>query len=193
MIWARFLKVLTNAVLAVIALGAAATIGNAQNAYQGKFTLAVETRWGSATIPPGDYSFVLASNSFPYTFHLRGKDFSAIIVATTSDKLESKHSQLNLVDISDVPSALGIGRPHSSTRDTGKHVKSRLQTMRLVRRSAKTRHPFQSTLRAAREKPCQSQQNSGSENYCLRVWQGPPRRNGVAKPKMQHVPTRTAS
>src|SRR5258708_38173293 len=65
MIWARFLKVLTNAVLAVIALGAAATIGHAQNTYQGKFTIAVETQWGGATIPPGDYSFVLVSNSFP--------------------------------------------------------------------------------------------------------------------------------
>ncbi len=111
MIWARFLKVLTNAVLAVIAFGAAATIGNAQNAYQGKFTIAVETRWGGTTIPPGDYSFVLASNTLPYTFHLRGKDFSAIIVATTTDKLESKHSQLNLVDISDVPTVQTFDAP----------------------------------------------------------------------------------
>ncbi len=111
MIWARFLKLLTTSVLAVIALGASAAIGNAQNAYQGKLTLEVETSWGGVTIPPGDYSFILTANSFPYTFHLRGKDFSAIIVATATDKLESKHSQLNLVEISDVPTVQTFDAP----------------------------------------------------------------------------------
>jgi hypothetical protein len=136
MIWAGFLKLLRTSLLAVIALGAATTIGNAQSAYQGKFTLEVETSWEGVTIPPGDYSFVLTANSFPYPFHLQGKDFSAIIVATATEKLKSKHPQLNLVDISDVPTVqtfdapeLGVSfRYWTSTRKHAGHREARQKT-----------------------------------------------------------------
>jgi hypothetical protein len=103
MIWARRLKLLTKFGVAALALGALATSGKAQNAYQGKFTLPFETHWGGATLPAGDYTFTLASASSPYTIYIQGQAGSAIIRANTADsRVVSGHAQLNLVDIADV-------------------------------------------------------------------------------------------
>jgi len=103
MIWARYLKLFTKLGVAALTLGALATSGNAQNSYQGKFTLTVETHWGSATLPPGDYTFALPSNSAPYRLYIQGQGVSAIIQATTADQgVVSERPQLNLLDIADV-------------------------------------------------------------------------------------------
>ncbi len=103
MIWARHLKLFTKLGVAALALGALATSGNAQDSYQGKFTLTVETHWGSATLPPGNYTFTLPSNSAPYRLYIQGQGVSAIIQATTADqRAVSERPQLNLVDIADV-------------------------------------------------------------------------------------------
>jgi len=103
MIWARRLKLLTKFGVAALALGALATSGKAQNAYQGKFTLPFETHWGGATLPAGDYTFVLSSTGSPYRLYIRGQEVSAIIQATTADQgVVSERPQLNLVDITDV-------------------------------------------------------------------------------------------
>ena len=103
MIWARHLKLLTKLGVAALALGALATNGNAQNAYRGKFTLPVETHWGRATLPAGDYTFTLPSASAPYRLYIRGQAGNAIIMAATTDyKVVSGHAQLNLVDVADV-------------------------------------------------------------------------------------------
>jgi hypothetical protein len=103
MIWARYLKLFTKLGVAVLTLGALATGGNAQNSYQGKFSLTVETHWGSATLPPGDYTFALPSNSAPYRLYIQGQGVSAIIQAATADQgVVSERPQLNLVDIADV-------------------------------------------------------------------------------------------
>jgi hypothetical protein len=97
--WKLFIKVS----VAALALGALATSGKAQNAYQGKFTLPFEAHWGGATLPAGDYTFVLPSTSSPYTLYIRGQKFGAIIMASAPDeKVVSGHAQLNLVDIADV-------------------------------------------------------------------------------------------
>jgi len=102
MIWARHLKLFTKLGVAGLALGTLATAGNAQNTYQGKFTLAVETHWGSATLPAGDYSFTLPSNSAPYRFYILGQGVSAIVTASTADKgVVSKRPQLGLVNTAD--------------------------------------------------------------------------------------------
>ena len=102
MISARYLRLFTKVVLAALALCALAASGNAQNAYQGKFTLAVETRWGSVTLPAGDYTFTLPSNSAPYRFYIQGQGVTAIIQAITADqRVASGRPQLNLVDIAD--------------------------------------------------------------------------------------------
>jgi hypothetical protein len=103
MIWARRLKLLTKFGVAALVLGALATSGKAQSAYQGKFTLPFETHWGGATLPAGDYTFTLVSASSPYTLYIQGQAGSAIIRATTAgSKVVSAHAQLNLVDIADV-------------------------------------------------------------------------------------------
>jgi hypothetical protein len=103
MIKARYLKLLTKLGVTALVLGALATSGKAQNAYQGKFTLPVETHWGAATLPAGDYTFALPSNSAPYRLYIQGQGVSAIIQATTADqKVVSERPQLNLVDIADV-------------------------------------------------------------------------------------------
>ena len=102
MIWSRHLKLFTKLVVAVLALGALATCGNAQNAYEGKFTLPFEAHWGSVTLPAGDYTFALRSASVPYVLHIQGgaTNTNTFIMAITADpKVASGHAQLNLVDI----------------------------------------------------------------------------------------------
>jgi hypothetical protein len=103
MIWARRLKLLTKFGVAALALGALATSGKAQNAYQGKFTLPFETHWGGATLPAGDYTFTMPSTSYPYMLFIQGQGVNAIIMAAAADeKVVSGHAQLNLVDNADV-------------------------------------------------------------------------------------------
>jgi hypothetical protein len=103
MIWARHLKLFTKLGVAGLALAAWATGGKAQNAYQGKFTLPFETHWGNAILPAGEYTFILASASSPYTLYIHGQTGNAIIKASAADeKVVSGHAQLNLVDIADV-------------------------------------------------------------------------------------------
>src|SRR5260370_9963481 len=99
MIWARYLKVFAKLGLSTLALSALATAGNAQKAYQGKFTLAVETHWEGVTLPAGDYTFSLPSNSAPYRLYIWGQGVGAIITAATADqRVVSERPQLNLVD-----------------------------------------------------------------------------------------------
>ncbi len=99
MIWARYLKVFTKLGLSTLALSALATAGNAQNAYQGKFTLAVETHWEGVALPAGGYTFALPSSSAPYRLYIWGQGVGAIITATTADqRVVSERPQLNLVD-----------------------------------------------------------------------------------------------
>jgi hypothetical protein len=103
MIWAPHWKLFIKVSMAALALGALATGGKAQNAYQGKFTLAVETHWSSATLPAGDYTFALPSNGAPYRLYIQGKGVSAIIQAVTAEQgVVSERPQLNVVDIADV-------------------------------------------------------------------------------------------
>ena len=112
MIWARHLKLFTKLGVAALALVALATSGNAQNAYQGKFTLPFETHWGSATLPAGDYTFVMSSASSDYRLYIRGERVNAIIMAaSTDDKAVSDHAQLNLVDIADVETVQTFDAP----------------------------------------------------------------------------------
>ena len=99
----RYRKVLNKLAFAALALGILASAGNAQNAFQGKFTLPFETYWGGVTLPAGNYSFTLESKTFPYTFYIHGEKANVIVMALESDAgAISSHAQLDLVDISDV-------------------------------------------------------------------------------------------
>ncbi len=112
MIWARHLKLITKVGVAALVLGALATSGNAQDVYQGKFTLPFETHWGSATLPAGDYTFVMSSASSDYRLYIRGAQVHAIIRATsTDDRAVSDHAQLNLVEIADVQTVQTLDAP----------------------------------------------------------------------------------
>jgi len=110
--WARHLKLFTKLGAAALALGALATSGNSQNVYQGKFTLPFETRWGSATLPAGDYTFVMSSAASDYRLYIRGAQVNAIIMATSTDnKAVSDRAQLNLADIADVQTVQSLDAP----------------------------------------------------------------------------------
>lgn len=102
MSWAMNSKIFVKLAVAALALAALATSGNAQNAYQGKFTLTNETHWGGFTLPAGNYTFTLPFKNAPYTFYIRGEKANAIISAVTvDDKGVSDHAQFSLVSIAD--------------------------------------------------------------------------------------------
>jgi hypothetical protein len=100
--WVPNSRIFMKLGVGALALGALATSGNAQNAYEGKFTLPAETHWGGSTLPAGDYTLTLPFKNAPYTFYIRGHKAVAIISAVTvDDKGLSDHAQLNLVDVAD--------------------------------------------------------------------------------------------
>jgi hypothetical protein len=111
MVWTRHLRLITKLGVAALALGALATSGNAQNAYQGKFTLPTETHWGNATLPAGDYSFAMSSARSQYRLYIRGAQVDAIIMAASTDRTVRDHAQLNLVDIADVQTVQTFDAP----------------------------------------------------------------------------------
>jgi len=99
MIWSRYLRVFTTLGLPTPALSALATAGNAQNACQGKFTLSLETHWEGITLPAGDYTLALRSNSVPYRLYIWGQGVGAIITpTTTAQRVFSARPQVNRVD-----------------------------------------------------------------------------------------------
>jgi hypothetical protein len=127
MIWARHLKAFTKVGVAALALGALATSGNAENAYQGKFTLPFETHWGSATLPAGDYTFAMSSAGSHYTLYIRGAQVNAIIMPASADVAVPPHAQLNLVNIADVQTvqtfdAPELGKTFVYSTPTQKHA-----------------------------------------------------------------------
>jgi len=100
---ARYLKVVSKLGLAALALGIFASAGNAQNAFEGKFTLPFETYWGGATLPAGHYTFTMGTRTFPYTIYIRGEKTNAIVNAVVSDPgVLSGNAQLDLVEVSDL-------------------------------------------------------------------------------------------
>ena len=102
MIWARLVKAISKVAIAALVLGALATSGKAQQSiYQGKFTLPVETHWGSATLPAGDYTFTVSSAAAEYRLFINGQRSNFIIPTVTADNATPQHAQLNLVEIAD--------------------------------------------------------------------------------------------
>ena len=100
---ARYPKVVSKLGLAALALGILPGAGNAVTAYQGKFTLPFQVYWAGSTLPAGDYTFELASQSSPYTLIIHGQKANVIIRAISADPgVLSSSAQLDLVDISDV-------------------------------------------------------------------------------------------
>jgi hypothetical protein len=111
MTWARLSKAVAKVCMAALVLGAVATSGKAQSIYHGQFTLPVETRWGAATLPAGDYTFTVSSVSSQYRLFIYGQKTNAIIQTLTAENATSQHAQLNLVDIADVHSVATFDAP----------------------------------------------------------------------------------
>lgn len=90
------LQIKTLVVALFIAL-AAAGLASAQTA-QGSFTLPFEARWGTATLPPGDYSFKLDKAQSAGSLQLfRGKDSVALIHSQSYSLESSGRSALTVV------------------------------------------------------------------------------------------------
>ena len=67
----------------------------------GQFTLPVETRWGTAVLPPGDYSFRLPSPALPAVVTVSGQRKKVMIMADAgiSEHGVSERSSLTLIRI----------------------------------------------------------------------------------------------
>ncbi len=95
----RRLKFLNHFALVALALCSSAGLGRAQNAYEGKFTLPFEARWGGAALPAGDYAISIRSTTAPYVLIVRGEGKSVILLANGVDeKPVSDDSELTVVD-----------------------------------------------------------------------------------------------
>jgi hypothetical protein len=143
MIWARLVKSVTKAGIALLVLGALASSGKAQSIYHGKFTLPFETHWGSATLPAGDYTFTVASASAQYRLYIRGQQTNFIIPAVTAEDATSQHAQLNLVDSADVYAVQTFDAPELGLiftywTPTQKHMSSKEARQKAVPQAAPT-------------------------------------------------------
>jgi hypothetical protein len=88
----NFSRILAVTAIALIALCATATPASAQNAFKGTFTLPDDVRWASATMPAGDYSFVLKSAATPAVIRVDGPNGSAFILPVEADRKDSGDS-----------------------------------------------------------------------------------------------------
>jgi beta-galactosidase/beta-glucuronidase len=127
--------------MAALVLGAVATSGKAQSIYHGQFTLPVETRWGNATLPAGDYTFTVSSASSQYRLYIDGQKTNAIIQTLTAEKATSRRAQLNLVDIADVYTvetfdAPELGLTFTYWTPTQKHMSSKEARQKAVPQAA---------------------------------------------------------
>jgi hypothetical protein len=141
MTWARLFKAVTKVCMAALVLGAVATSGKAQSILHGQFTLPVETRWGNATLPAGDYTFTVSSASSEYRLYIYGQKTNAIIHTLTAENATSRHAQLNLVDIADVYGvetfdAPELGLTFTYWTPTQKHMSSKEARQKAVPQAA---------------------------------------------------------
>lgn len=96
----RNLKLAMKVGLMALALCLTASQGKAQGTYTGNFTLPFEARWGSAVLPPGDYTISMDTDLIHATNYLvvRGAGKSAMILDSVLEEKEiSNHSQLTVV------------------------------------------------------------------------------------------------
>jgi hypothetical protein len=82
----NFSRILAIATLGLIAVCASPNPASAQAAFKGSFTLPEDVRWGNASLPAGDYTFVLKSNSLPAQIVLQGPNGSVFIQTGATDK-----------------------------------------------------------------------------------------------------------
>ncbi len=99
--------------LAAVALCMATRVATAREPvlYQGTFSLTTETRWGQATLPAGDYSFTLDSESVTGIVEVHGQSQSALIMLQATEPTSSTSA-----------SVLRLARSNGSARILSMHL-----------------------------------------------------------------------
>jgi hypothetical protein len=72
-----------TAILTIMFLACVVTIANAQSAFQGKFELKEEVRWGATFLPKGEYFLTIDSMQAPMRAIVRSADGHKAIFVTT--------------------------------------------------------------------------------------------------------------
>jgi hypothetical protein len=95
----RSFKLVAPLGLALLAGCFTANLASAGGAYNGKFTLSVEARWGQMVLPPGDYSFTLdrATNLGIVTIWRGSKPVEMVLNQGSFDSQTLDRSELILV------------------------------------------------------------------------------------------------
>jgi hypothetical protein len=90
-------RILAIVAIAVIAVCAAPAPAAAQDAYQGRFTLTSDVRWGQAALPAGEYTFTLKSAALPAKIVVHGPNgFAMILTSATSTKNSDANSSITV-------------------------------------------------------------------------------------------------
>ena len=91
----KFTRIVAIATFGLIAICTSASSASAQNAFQGKFTLPNEVRWGDASLPAGDYTFSLKTMFNQVS--LQGPNGGAFILTSVIDeRKEGDSSKLTI-------------------------------------------------------------------------------------------------
>jgi hypothetical protein len=94
----RSMNRVVNVALTVLLASVLATLAHAQAVSAGKFALPVETRWGMAVLPAGEYTYRLDSANLPAIIAVRGGGKSAmILVRGISEHPISNRSSITLL------------------------------------------------------------------------------------------------
>jgi len=83
--------------LALLGMSLAPASVKAQLALKGSFTLPIETQWGTAVLPAGDYTFTLPSLASPYTMIVRGENANLMVNVSAGIKKHDGAGQSVLV------------------------------------------------------------------------------------------------
>ncbi len=87
-------RMLLIAAFALAAVCVSAIPASAQLVCKGSFTLSHEVRWQNATLPAGDYTFVMQSLGSPSRITLKGPNGYQFITALVENKTDSNQSML---------------------------------------------------------------------------------------------------
>jgi hypothetical protein len=96
---ANLIRVAVAVAVGLVAICASASSALAQSAFNGRFTLPEAARWQSASLPAGDYTFVLKSSVVPAQVTVTSADGrSAIVTTIVSDKRTSDGQSYLLIE-----------------------------------------------------------------------------------------------
>ncbi len=95
----RSFKLVAPLTLALLAGCLTANLASAKEAYNGRFTLPMEARWGNIVLPPGDYSFTLDDATNTGIVSIRGRNgyLGVILNQGTRDLQSSARTELIVV------------------------------------------------------------------------------------------------